>query len=71
MKGTISGKNEEKGFGFITPEGKEDSRDNNIFFHTSSVEGISFEELQKGSMVEFDEEPSEKGPRAVHVKLAQ
>ncbi|MDQ7814181.1 MAG: cold shock domain-containing protein [Patescibacteria group bacterium] len=70
MKGTISSKNEEKGFGFITPEGKEDNRDNNIFFHTSSLEGISFEELQKGTAVEFDEEPSDKGPRATHVKRA-
>ncbi len=71
MKGTISGKNEEKGFGFITPEGKEDNRDNNIFFHSTSLEGVSFDELQKGTMVEFDEEPSDKGPRAAHVKLAQ
>lgn len=70
MKGTISGKNDEKGFGFITPEGMEDSRDNNIFFHTSALEGTSFEELAKGTMVEFDKEDSEKGPRAVHVKRA-
>lgn len=70
MKGTIAGKNDEKGFGFITPEGMEDTKENNIFFHTSALEGVSFEELVKGFVVEFDKEPSEKGDRATHVKRA-
>lgn len=70
MKGTISGKNDEKGFGFITPEGMEDNRENNVFFHTSSLEGISFDELTKGTAVEFDQEASDKGPRATHIKRA-
>ncbi|MFH1620468.1 MAG: cold shock domain-containing protein [Patescibacteria group bacterium] len=70
MKGTISGKNDEKGFGFITPEGKEDTKENNVFFHTSALEDVSFEELVKGFAVEFDVEQSEKGPRAAHVKRA-
>lgn len=71
MKGTIAGKNDEKGFGFITPEGMEDTRESNIFFHVSGLEGISFEELAKGMVVEFDKEPSEKGDRAVRVRLAE
>ncbi|MFA4954952.1 MAG: cold shock domain-containing protein [Patescibacteria group bacterium] len=70
MKGTISGKNDEKGFGFITPEGMEDSKENNVFFHTSALEGVTFEELVKGFAVEFDKEASDKGPRATHVKRA-
>lgn len=70
MKGTISGKNDEKGFGFITPEGMADSRENNIFFHATALEGISFDELSKGLAVEFDKEDSEKGPRAVRVTRA-
>lgn len=70
MKGTISGKNDEKGFGFITPDGKEDTKENNVFFHTTALEGVTFEELVKGFAVEYDEEASEKGPRAVHVKRA-
>ncbi|MDO8583849.1 MAG: cold shock domain-containing protein [bacterium] len=70
MKGTIAGKNEEKGFGFITPDGMENAKENNVFFHTSSLEGVTFEELAIGAAVEFDKEDSEKGPRAAHVKLA-
>ncbi len=68
MKGTIAGKNDEKGFGFITPEGMEDTKENNVFFHVSGLlEGTVFETLEKGAMVEFDKEPSEKGDRAVRV----
>lgn len=70
MKGTISSTNNEKGFGFITPEGMEDSKQNNVFFHTTALEGVTFEELVKGFAVEFDKEPSEKGDRATHVKRA-
>ena len=70
MKGTIAGKNDEKGFGFITPEGMEDTKENNVFFHTSALEGVSFEELVIGTVVEFEKEASEKGFRAAHVKRA-
>ena len=70
MKGTIAGKNEEKKFGFITPEGMEDKKENNVFFHLSALEGVSFEELSVGDMVEFETEASEKGPRAKGVKRA-
>ena len=70
MKGKISGINGEKGFGFITEEGKEDKKENNVFFHSSALVGVSFDSLQIGSMVEYDVEASEKGPRAVNVKLA-
>ncbi|MEO5927894.1 MAG: cold shock domain-containing protein [Patescibacteria group bacterium] len=69
MKGTITpNMNKEKGYGFITPEGMEDKKENNVFFHSSSVEGMTFEELNPGDMVEFDKEASDKGDRAVHVK---
>lgn len=71
MKGTIAGKNDEKGFGFITPEGMADEKANNVFFHTTAlVDGTVFAELQKGDMVEFDQEASDKGPRAVNVRRA-
>jgi CspA family cold shock protein len=68
MKGTIAGKNDEKGFGFITPEGKTDEKGNNVFFHTTAlVDGTVFTDLQKGDLVEYEEEASDKGPRAVNV----
>lgn len=68
MKGSIVSKNDEKKFGFILPEGMEPMKENNVFFHMSALEGVMFDELLVGMMVEFDKEPSEKGDRAVHVK---
>ncbi len=69
MKGIIAGKNDEKGFGFITPEGMENKKENNVFFHTSALVGVRFEELAEGMTVEFEKQDSDKGPRAVDVKL--
>ena len=66
MKGTIKTLVTEKNFGFITPE--DGSKD--VFFHATSLTGITFAELKSGDMVTFDVEQSEKGPRAVNVMLA-
>ncbi len=68
MQGTIAGKNDEKKFGFITPEGMEDVKANNVFFHFSALEGVTFEELQMGDKVEFEKQASDRGDRAVNVK---
>ena len=54
----------EKGFGFIDMGGDKD-----LFFHMSDVEGVSFEELQEGQRVSFNEGRGPKGPRAENVKL--
>lgn len=70
MMGIIAGKNEEKGFGFITPEGMADEKANNVFFHSTSLEGVTFAELAIGEKVEFEKQDSDKGPRAVGVKRA-
>jgi cold shock CspA family protein len=37
------------------------------FFHRSSVQG-SFDQLNEGQRVNFEEEPSAKGPRAGNVR---
>jgi CspA family cold shock protein len=55
----------EKGFGFITVDGQKD-----IFFHTSALVGVTFDQLSVGQAVSFDTEDSPKGPRAVNVQLA-
>lgn len=56
----------DKGFGFIASEdGSED-----IFFHSSELNGIEFDELQEGDKVTFETEQSDKGPRAVNVQRA-
>ena len=53
-----------KGFGFI-----ENGTGTDMFFHSSSVEGVSFEELQEGQRVSFNEGQGPKGPRAENVRL--
>ncbi len=54
----------DKGFGFITIEGQEKE----LFFHSNSLVGISYDELRAGDTVQFETEDSEKGPRAVNVE---
>ncbi len=53
-----------KGFGFI-----EDGSGTDMFFHSSSVEGVSFEELREGQRVSYNEGQGPKGPRAENVQL--
>ncbi|MFA6095148.1 MAG: cold shock domain-containing protein [Candidatus Paceibacterota bacterium] len=65
MKGTIK-KIMPKGFGFIATEGA--AKD--IFFHSSSVVGVSFDELHEGDTVTFETEESQKGLNAVNVQRA-
>ena len=56
----------DKGFGFIdTGDGKD------IFFHMSSLEGVTYEELREGQKVTFNEGEGPKGPRAENVKPAE
>jgi CspA family cold shock protein len=64
MTGIIKRLNGEKGFGFITPDGG----DKDVFFHSSSLVGVTFAELHEGDKVSFETEQSEKGPRATNVK---
>ena len=53
----------DKGFGFIDTGTSQD-----IFFHSSNVEGVSFEELREGQRVSYTEGHGPKGPRAENVK---
>jgi CspA family cold shock protein len=39
-----------------------------MFFHSSNVEGVGFEDLQEGQRVSFTEGRGPKGPRAENVK---
>ena len=53
-----------KGFGFIDTETGED-----LFFHSSSLEGVTFDQIHEGQRVSYTEGRGEKGPRAENVKL--
>ncbi|HMO14364.1 MAG TPA: cold shock domain-containing protein [Pirellulaceae bacterium] len=55
----------DKGFGFIDVGSKKD-----LFFHSSNLDGVRYEELREGQRVTFDEGHGPKGPRAENVKLA-
>ena len=52
----------DRGFGFIAT-----GSDSDIFFHSSNVEGVSYEELQEGQRVSYTEGQGPKGPRAENV----
>ena len=54
----------DKGFGFIDTGGSKD-----LFFHMSALKGVSYEELQEGQRVSFNEGQGPKGPRAEDVEL--
>ncbi len=54
----------DKGFGFIDTGTSQD-----MFFHSSNVEGTSFEELREGQRVTYVEGQGPKGPRAEQVTL--
>jgi cold shock protein len=61
--GTIKRLVRDRGFGFIRDDGGQE-----WFFHRSSVEAGAFEQLNEGQRVSFDEEPSQKGPRAGNIR---
>jgi cold shock protein len=63
-EGTIK-KLTNKGFGFIDTGKAKD-----LFFHSSSLEGVAFEQLHEGQKVTFTEGRGPKGPCAENVKLA-
>ena len=65
MTGTIK-KLTDKGFGFIAGEGL--AKD--LFFHSNSLVGVTFDELREGDAVSFETEESPKGLNAVNVQRA-
>jgi len=62
--GTVKWFDDEKGFGFITPD--DGSKD--LFVHQSAISGEGFRSLNEGAKVEFEAEQGDKGPRAVNVQ---
>jgi CspA family cold shock protein len=69
--GTIKTIRDDKGFGFVAPDGS--SGRNDLFFHRSAVENNGFDLLREGQRITFDVEPDPRDPsrqRAVRVKAA-
>jgi len=59
----------DRGFGFIRPDGETED----VFFHTSAVQGGIFDSLEEGQMVQFEKGADERDPRktrALNVRIA-
>lgn len=55
----------DKGFGFI-----DTGKEKDLFFHSSSLQGVMFDELREGQRVSYDVGQSPKGPCAENVQVA-
>ena len=62
--GKVKWFNDQKGFGFITPEGG----GSDVMVHHSVIEGQGFKTLDDGEPVEYEAEPGPKGMKATRVR---
>ena len=62
-QGTVKWFNNDKGFGFITPDGGE----KDVFVHHSEIQGDGFRSLDENQRVQFEIMQGPKGPQAVGV----
>ena len=64
-KGKVKWFNNQKGYGFITPESG-----NDVFVHHSAIQGEGYKSLEEGQEVQFDIQNGPKGEQAVNVVKA-
>jgi len=63
LKGKVKTWLDSRGYGFIDPE----KGDDDIFCHSTDVRNVY--DLDRGDEVEFDVEETDKGKRAINVKI--
>ena len=61
-KVTVKWFNNQKGYGFITPENGSD-----VFVHHTAITGEGYKSLEEGQQVEFDITKGPKGEQATNV----
>ncbi|MFA5159529.1 MAG: cold-shock protein [Candidatus Omnitrophota bacterium] len=61
-KGKVKWFNNQKGYGFITPENGAD-----VFVHHTAIQGEGYKSLEEGQAVEFEITQGPKGDQAVNV----
>ncbi len=64
-KGKVKWFNNQKGYGFITPENGKD-----VFVHHTAIKADGYRTLEEGQEVEFDIQQGPKGEQAVNVSRA-
>ena len=64
-QGTVKWFNEEKGYGFITPDDGED-----LFVHHTGIVGSGFKSLEEGARVSYEVAQGRKGMQAANVSKA-
>ncbi len=66
MKGRVKNFNNKKGYGFIkTEEGKD------LFFHYSDIIMEGYKTVSAGQIVEFEVIETDKGLRAINIKVIE
>ena len=65
MQGTVKFFNNEKGYGFITPQSGDD-----LFVHFKAIQADGFKTLKEGQAVTFVATRGQKGMQAEEVQIA-
>ena len=64
MRGTVKWFSNQKGYGFITPEGG----GKDVFVHHSAIQGDGYKTLDEGQGVDFEVTQGPKGEQAANVR---